>query len=187
MDKIALTNASWQLCMQNSLSATTYLDRIEIFVRWSESIHSLDDFHAKLIQYFQFEKDKLCEDTSSGVKPPISMRGWVSIFKKWYFHLGHGDLTEKLPIIEQNLNMWEKSHVVLKASTFDSQDLQKFHNLPNTSSTILLKCFSVLAIAFAARGCEIYHLDWNNIKKVLWKEKLIISYLLITQLNCLSK
>ena len=90
---------------------------------------------------------------------------WGSIFKKWYFHLGHGDLTEKLPIIEQNLNMWEKSHVVLKASTFDSQDLQKFHNLPNTSSTILLKCFSVLAIAFAARGCEIYHLDWNNIKK----------------------
>lgn len=100
------------------------------FLEWQQDIEG-DSLEEKLVKYFNNKYEE--EDTA-----PTSLRSWLSIFTKFWLHTGRGDLKTKLPIIEANLNKWEKEHKVKKAKTFTKEDLItfNFHSLLSRLLTV---------------------------------------------------
>ena len=96
------------------------------------------------------------------VHASTSMRGWYSMFVSYFLYIGRGSLKESVPILEAKLDQWDKTHVVNKAATFCKEDLVKFYDMENTPEKLLAKVYSVLALSFAARGCEVKFLKFEE-------------------------
>mmetsp|Transcript_6728 Transcript_6728/g.6036 ORF Transcript_6728/g.6036 Transcript_6728/m.6036 type:complete len:97 (+) Transcript_6728:419-709(+) len=86
----------------------------------------------------------------------------LAIFNKFWLHSGRGNLKEKAPIIESNISKWEKTYMVTKSKTLTKDDLRLLHQLPNEENTLLFKVYSAIVMAYAARGCEIAYLTFNQ-------------------------
>jgi hypothetical protein len=56
---------------------------------------------------------------------PTTLRSRYSITKKFFLHTGRGDLSVKTPIIESNLNKWDKAHTIKQARVFEKCNLGK--------------------------------------------------------------
>ena len=94
-----------------------------------------------------------------------------------------GDLRVLCPSIEDNLSKWDKEHKITKARVFLKEDLGefivfldsahlsvfvflvRFMECPNNEHNMPLKMFSVTAIAFAGRGCEVFGLPFDSVSK----------------------
>ena len=63
-----------------------------------------------------------------------------------------------------------------KANVFTKEDLIKFHGLENTPEILLLKFYSSIACAFAARGAELVDLRWSSLTKQYCEDKNKVSY-----------
>lgn len=86
---------------------------------------------------------------------PTTLRSWFSVFQAFYLHSNRGKLKEVVPIIHTKLNQWMKEHEVKKAKTFTKSDLLPLFDAPNnTPDTLLWKAYSAIALACAARNCE---------------------------------
>lgn len=113
---IEKVHPSWVEFLRDFPSRASYEKRINDFLDWQKDIdgNSLDD---KLILYFKMKHE---EETA-----PTTLRSWLSMFTKFWLHSGRGDLKAKLPIIEDSISKWEKTHTVKKSKTFTKEDLGK--------------------------------------------------------------
>ena len=162
-----LTSASWNqfLLSLKPGSQVIYAKRLEHFlIHCGNCFNHVTDLE-KVITYFQQARLQVNED-GSPLTAPTSMRGWFSVLKKWFLHMGWGCLSTKVPIVETLIGQWEKSHVVTKAKTFSVAQLVEFHGFPDDPETLLLKAYSVIGMAFAGRTCDIYDILFKEIERV---------------------
>jgi len=97
---------------------------------------------------------------------PTTLRTWLSMIGKFWEFTQRGDLKKQIPLLESQLGKWEKAYMVKKASTFTENDLIALHRLEETCTTVVWKAFSAIAIAFAARSCEIVALEWKQVSQL---------------------
>jgi hypothetical protein len=80
---------------------------------------------------------------------PTTLRSRFSCLKNFFLHTGRGNLSTSVPIIESNLQKWDKTHAIKQARVFRKEDYGKYciaytlHNTPLIyPSSSLLQCGS---------------------------------------------
>eukprot|EP01035_Chromulina_nebulosa_P019217 gene19217-25068_t len=136
-DNIGMNSPSWISFLNNFPSKKFYESRVNNFNQWVSSKGS-NDLIKLLIDYFEEKYNEIDQS---------------------------GNLKEKAPIIESNISKWEKTYNVTKSKTLTKDDLRLLHQLPNAENTLLYKVYSAIAMAFAARGCEITYLNFNQVER----------------------
>jgi len=113
----------------------------------------------KLVLYFQ--KSHLLFTDNNPRYAPTTMRGWLSMFLRYWQLTGKGNLKVLCPIIELNITAWETEYNSKSAKTFTKDDFYQLYQMLSTHSYLLLKVFCILAIHIAARNCKVVYLTWN--------------------------
>jgi hypothetical protein len=54
-----------------------------------------------------------------------TLNSWLSIFGKYWRYTGRGTLSVTVPILQDSLKKWTKTHKTKQASVFTKQDLGK--------------------------------------------------------------
>lgn len=108
--------------MANFASAKLYEERILSFFHYQDDKDG--GFVTNHIEYFDDAHEKLKD--GSRVYSPTTLRGWLSMFSKFYFLVHKRDLKMDAPIIENQIDKWEKECVVAKARTFTKQNISKY-------------------------------------------------------------
>ncbi|KAJ1431441.1 hypothetical protein B484DRAFT_478939 [Ochromonadaceae sp. CCMP2298] len=83
---------------------------------------------------------------------PTTLRSKFSCIKKFYLHTGRGDLSLDCPIIESNLQKWDKTHTIKQARVFNKEDFVKLYALPITPTHALWHAFAAVGTAIAGCG-----------------------------------
>jgi alpha-galactosidase/6-phospho-beta-glucosidase family protein len=115
MDDFGLNHPSWVSAMNNFKSKDIYIERIIHFYNWQLEKNPEEESN-NLINYF---------DEMHGRYTGGTLRSWLSVFKKFWQHTERGDLSSKLPIIEDNISKWEKTEKKTKAKPFTEIDISK--------------------------------------------------------------
>jgi hypothetical protein len=76
------------------------------------------------MEYFK-EKHTLLLDDGTHKHAATSMISWFSMLKKFYKYTKRGNISEKLPMVEDLLKFWEKEHTVKKAYVFTPSEWSK--------------------------------------------------------------
>jgi len=115
---------SWISFLKNFKSAAKYEERLLDFLKFADEKNSdtlSDSLTSCLIEYFDVRR---AERRDEGPRYcGTTLRGWFSMFLKFWMYTGLGDLRQKAPILENNIGKWEKAQVVVKAVTFEKDDL----------------------------------------------------------------
>jgi len=158
-------NISWKQFIVNKASSSKYVARINDFLHWqldsrvTAGANSLVD---KLVLYFQASHLALKDNGSMEARyAPTTLRGWFSMFVRFWQLTGKGNLHVLCPIIELNITCWETIYNSKVAKTLTKEDCLALYSLPSTSSNLILKCFCILALHIAGRNCETTYLTWD--------------------------
>jgi integrase len=182
--------ASWKEYLKGLGSSNTYQNRIFHFLRFvlsnmkkeigNFSIADDQYLEQQLILYFECMRSlKKKDDERIPRYGGTTLRGWFSMFFSFWLHTGRGNLSEKVPIIEVKIKQWENNQSVKKSAVFTKEDLIQLHALPNTPEILMLKFYSVIACAFAARGAELVDLKHSNLKRQQCMDTGDVSYKII--------
>eukprot|EP01038_Epipyxis_sp_PR26KG_P016891 gene16891-23171_t len=164
-------HCQWVGFLKGFKSASVYENRVNHFLsfHWMQEGNecSKEEIQSSLVSYFEMHHNELKEDGTARFAP-TTMRTWLSMIGKFWEFTQRGDLkAQMLPLLESQLGKWEKGYCVKKAKTFSNADLVLLHKLEDTEVTLVWKAlFASVAIAFAARSCEIINLDWADIVKL---------------------
>jgi hypothetical protein len=146
-----------------------YQERLLDFVQFAtDAVNDAPDSFSLencLCSYFKENSRKVNEDGSKTYRG-TSLRSWLSVFAKfWLFCKATPDLKRSLPSIENMIRKLELTETSVKrARTFEKDDLLKYYGLEHTLENLVDKAFAVIAISFAARGCEVTFLDCDDLK-----------------------
>ena len=161
---------AWKRFINNTSSGKVYSARIYDFLEWvmnkREETSETNDLHVYLIFYFDAEHCEVKGDLTPRYGP-TTLRGWFSMFMRFWQLSGKGHLRTLCPSIELDLLAWESDYNVKVATTFCKEDIVIFYGLPNTPEILSLKLFLVLAIHIAARSCETTNLTWGNVDSMV--------------------
>jgi hypothetical protein len=114
---------SWVSFLSNFKSASKYKERVWEFLLFAdERNNERTSLVACLIEYFEIKRGERNADGSPRYSG-TTFRGWFSRFLKFWVYTSLGDLRKMAPILEDNIGKWEKSQVVVKASSFEHDDL----------------------------------------------------------------
>jgi len=129
--------------------------RIGDFLRWqliSEVAKSVTTLEDKLILYFEENHNaKKVDGSGEGRFAPTTLRGWFSMFVRFWQLTGKGNLHVLVPIIEINLMSWESTYESTSAKALTKQDYLTLYSLSSTDESLSIKFFCVLAIHIAGR------------------------------------
>ena len=76
-----------------------------------------------LLDYFEVKRRKKKPGKETPRFCGTTFRGLFTMFLIFWRYTGLGDLGIIAPILEDNISKWEKTEVVVKASTFEKEDL----------------------------------------------------------------
>lgn len=170
---IALTSTAWEAFLPSIQGGEVYRKRIEHFSELHQPFTSAKDIRDKLLLYYN-NQFNLRDEDNDRIYSGSTIRGWHSIFKKWMRYLGYGELDTEMPILLDRLKFFEKQQKIAKARAFTKENLVALYHFPDTEETILLKAYAVIAVSFAARGCESFAFQWQDLKKI--ETGYIVSY-----------
>jgi len=155
----------WKQFITNTATSPKYVARVNDFLHWqldpdvTIGASTLED---KLVLYFQAQHASLQDNGSSKSRyAPTTMRGWLSMFARFWQLTGKGNLKTICPIIELNLKSWESTYDSKSAKSLTKEDCLQLYSLPNTSRTLAYKFFCVVAMHIAGRSCETIYLTWK--------------------------
>ena len=84
----------------------------------------------------------------------------------WQFCRATSDLKKSLPAIENMIRKLESGEKEVKrAKTFEKEDLIRYYGLSHTLENLVDKAYTVIAISFPARGCEVTFLTCEDVKR----------------------
>ena len=163
--EIGQNSEEWKDAMENFPSAKMYQERLLDFAHFTTDCPDSFSLENCLCNYFKENGKKMNEDGTKTYRGS-SLRSWLSVFAKfWLFCRATPDLKKTLPTIENMIRKLELTESSVKrAKTFEKDDLLKFYKLENSLENLVDKAFAVVAIAFAARGCEVTFLDCDDVK-----------------------
>lgn len=121
-----MNSASFLAFAENFASIERYHERLEHFWNWTWATNrnftspNACDFKIFVVDYFR---------EYHSLFAPTSQRGWLSMFKKWYQHMGWGDLSCQVPILEELLKAWDKKHELTVADTFTKAQMRTYDTL----------------------------------------------------------
>lgn len=122
-------------------------------------------FFTNLIKYFDDHYEQFHEDGEHEFSG-TTLRGWHAMFKKYFKMTGRGKLEDLIPQLNDNISKWEKEQTVVKAKTFSKEELLEFYQMPHTESTLPMKVYAILDMAFAGRGSETHALKMKKCSKI---------------------
>ena len=106
--------------MSDFKSSARYRERILDFLKYADQCDVGADCNSLvkcLLDYFELKR----REKKPGEETPrfcgTTLRGWFSMCLKFW------DLRVIAPILENNISKWEKTEVVVKAATFEKEDL----------------------------------------------------------------
>jgi len=123
---------SWNHFLEGFESKKKYEQRIDEFYTFGDSKgYQRDDngyflsAEQVLHQYFitSHSIDKEEEQDNKQCYAPTTLRGWYSMFQKYWLHNGKGNLDTIAPIIDSDLVKWSKGYEEKKAKTFSKEQL----------------------------------------------------------------
>ena len=124
--KYGCSSPSWVSFLSDFKSSARYRERILDFLKYADQCDVGADCNSLvkcLLDYFELKR----REKKSGEETPrfcgTTLRGWFSMFLKFWRYTGLGDLRVIAPILENNISKWEKTEVVVKAATFEKEDL----------------------------------------------------------------
>lgn len=118
-----MNDPNWARAMVGFASAKLYEDRVLDFFYFQDDRDG--DFVTNLIAYFDNAHNKLKDDDLSPVYSATTLRGWYSMFCKFYSLVHKRDLKKDAPIIEDQISKWEKQCTVTKSKTFTKENISK--------------------------------------------------------------
>lgn len=155
---------SWIDAMKGFSSANMYRQRVIFFLQYYDRRKlEFSSIEAALVQYFYDSRN-----TPKVVGKPESkycgttLRGWFSIFLKFWKFTGKGNLRASCSCIEDNIGKWEKTESVRTALVFDEQNLFDAYNLNDTNESCYWKCFLSVSRCFAGRPSETFDLVFES-------------------------
>jgi hypothetical protein len=96
------------------------------------------------------------------------MRGWLSIFCKFWKYVKLQDLKVVAPMIEANINAQEKKQKTAKqAKVFSSEELLNFYSQPKTANNLGDMAYAVMGISFGGRGAEIIEIEFKDVTRTV--------------------
>jgi hypothetical protein len=161
-NELGLNAASWVSFLNVFQSADIYVKKVNEFLVYflNDTVnYPTKDMNLSLVAYFQSMHDNEIA--------PTTLQSWLAMFKKFWVHTGMGDLKVKIPIIQENIKKWKKTHTVTKAAVFTKKNLLDYHHLPDTEESLVRKAHSVAAIGLSGRKTELERLDFSDVKKVV--------------------
>ena len=209
IDDPGLHTRCWKEFIASIKGGHTYVARIKDFLFWKKNQLEEKSMADHLVDYFYFkheEKNDLGEPRAA----PTSLRSWLSMFKKFWMYGGYGELKEQRFLIENRIHQWEKNYVVTQSPLFTKENIgnysamlclfiyiyiyfftilyisihaftETFFNLPDTPEILLYKAYTVIALCFAGRGCEIYGLYCDQLYKTKIQEDGTDAYILLSK------
>jgi hypothetical protein len=107
---------SWQAFLRDFPSKKQYEARIESlkFFHATEGKRTMEE---SLIEYIEKHHNNGTSATT--------LNSWLSIFGKYWRYTGRGTLSVTVPILQDSLKKWTKTHKTKQASVFTKQDLGK--------------------------------------------------------------
>lgn len=160
-------NYSWQSFLKDFQSAPKYIRVIEDFLDYYDEHHKMDTCMLRGVESFFNFRRALTKDDGSLYFAPTTLRSQFSVIVVFWLHTGRGDLAKLLPIMGDNFKKWEKKYNSTKANCFTKQDLSQLHLMNDDKDLIILKAYSVVAIAFAGRGIEIANLKFTDFSRMI--------------------
>lgn len=127
-EKYGFYSASWVSFLRDFASAEKYKQRVLNFLIWANRRNvEPAGLTLSLIDYFDARHKETVGDGDPDLRyAGTTLRGWLSIFSKFWKYSGKGDLKKDAAVIEDNISKWEKNQVVDKANTFEMDDLGFF-------------------------------------------------------------
>jgi hypothetical protein len=120
---------SWTSFLREFASKIKYERRIENFYAYGDSNNYPRDIDGYFLnaeevlhRYFEFSHLLMNEDNKPRYAP-TSLRGWYSIFLKYWIHTGKGNIDTIAPIIDSDLVKWTKGYEEKKAKVFSKEQL----------------------------------------------------------------
>lgn len=101
------------------------------------------------------------EDGKTPSHAATTFRSLFSIFQKYYFITGRGDLKAILPVLYAGFNVWENGYEEKHAKEFSKEQLLALYDLPNTNDTKFWKAYSAAAVSAAFRSLEPHQLQFG--------------------------
>ncbi len=163
---IRTTSTSWETFCNGNTTGKEYKKRIDDFLLFRTKRNADESLECTLYHYFLL-KHELTDNDGIQLHAPTSMRSWLSMFKRWW-QFTQGENLD-CALVEVMLKQWDKRHLVSKASTFTREDLHSLYSMPHDQNAELLfdKAFAIVAISFAARGCEATFLSFDDVSRVI--------------------
>jgi hypothetical protein len=120
------SNPSWLSFLRQFPSAKKYSQRIQDFLHFHEARsqgHSDKNLKDSMLLYFTEKHEEKQNDENRYC--PTTLRSWLSMLTAFWKHTGRGDLKMQMPILEDNISKWERTHTTRKAKTFTEENLSK--------------------------------------------------------------
>jgi hypothetical protein len=123
------TTYSWDHFLEGFESRKKYEQRIVLFYTFGDSKgYQRDDngyflsAEQVLHQYF-ITSHSIVKKDNKRCYAPTTLRGWYSMFQKYWLHDGKGNLDTIAPIIDSDLVKWSKGYEEKKSKTFSKEQL----------------------------------------------------------------
>ena len=164
--EIGQNSDEWKDAMDKFVSAKMYNERLLDFVAYATTAPLTFTLENSLCAYFKCKSVQRNEDGTLRYRGS-SLRSWLSVFAMfWQFCRATSDLKKSLPAIENMIRKLESGEIEVKrAKTFEKEDLIRYYGLSHTLENLVDKAYTVIAISFAARGCEVTFLTCEDVKR----------------------
>eukprot|EP01031_Cornospumella_fuschlensis_P028042 gene28042-33861_t len=165
-DDFGQNSYQWQSFLSGMQSRKQYEKQVQSFISFHIS-YALEhpecsDLTENAVRYFDYLRSKV-DGKGDPLYAPTTMRSFLSMLTKFWQMTGKGDLKTMAPLIENNLDKWDKIYKPVKAKVFTKEQIGYFLRLADTPQVLLQKAYCVLSIAFAARGYEACTLSFDMI------------------------
>ena len=174
LEEYGQNSPSWQAVMSDFASAKEYKARVIDFLQWFQGckfnvgnesfLNPANGLETGLIQYFYHSRSQR-KPTGEPMFCAGTLRGWFSIFLKFWKFTGKGNLRKKCTLIEDEIGKWEKLEDVKQSLVFSKHHIDAMYQLPDNEKTIVLKAFGAIAICFAGRPSEVHQVLWSDVSE----------------------
>lgn len=163
-----LKNPSWLAYLEEFGSRDKYEKRVLDFKLWCHTKMWEANYpeRSKLLDYFIYSHG-LKKTDGSPLYAPTSLRGWTSMFLKFFKYVHNENIKETLPLLHDKLTAWEKEYTVTKSKVFSEEDVEALYDLPCIYTNVGKKCYAAIALHFAARGVEMLPFSFMDVKRIM--------------------